>query len=704
MHYLDDLRIRTKALLPIAVAVLAMLTLSIMSGLQLSSFTTRSSEIIEKRDKALIDLLQAARHVNRSLNIPLRSVLYDGDDKLLRYADETLAESIDLVGSNLRDAAALIPERGVELEAIAARYQTIRDDLKKVLAQGKAVQSLMAGRDLTGKDLDILSDATRAMHRADEIATTLVDGVAAIVKQVSEENTKRANAMQAEADTAMKRLVAGGVLATLLALTLSLWIVSSKISAPLTRLATRMQAVANGDLDGEVEGVERRDEVGAMAQAVQVFRTNAIERQRIEQVAEQQREIAETERREAAAQRTQVADERAAAARREAEQLARASGEREALAAEQAHAMRHIGEAIRALADKNLTHRIDERLHEDYEPLRAEFNGALDQLSQAFVEVASAAESVNHGAQEITAATNDLARRTEQQATNIEESASSLNEITTTVHKTAAGAASARDSVVVARGDAAKGVEVINLTTEAMSRIEASAKKVTEIIGVIDEIAFQTNLLALNAGVEAARAGEAGRGFAVVASEVRALAQRAADAAKEVKELISASGQEVQHGVALVAQTGDALSQIGQTVIKIDEIVCTIANDAQSQASGLTEVNGSVRQVDKMTQQNAAMAEEATAASVSLSRESERLSRLVAQFAVSGARAESSPRADSNLRAELRRAAPHAFAGRQTEKPPVAESQPSRPLRVASGGRGAEAVAVAQDDDDWKSF
>ncbi|QLP97833.1 MAG: hypothetical protein HZY79_11225 [Rhodoblastus sp.] len=171
-------------------------------------------------------------------------------------------------------------------------------------------------------------------------------------------------------------------------------------------------------------------------------------------------------------------------------------------------------------------------------------------------------------------------------------------------------------------------------TTQAMSRIETSAKKVAEIIGVIDEIAFQTNLLALNAGVEAARAGDAGRGFAVVASEVRALAQRAADAAKEIKELISVSGQEVQYGVALVAETGDALTQIGKTVTRIDEIVSVIAVDAHAQANGLTEINKAVRQVDQMTQQNAALAEETTAASQNLSRESHRLSTLVAGFKV----------------------------------------------------------------------
>ena len=693
MFNLDNFRIRTKSLIPIAIAVLAILGVSIFSGMQLSAFAKRSAAIIDQRDKALVDLLQGARHINRALVIPLRSILYDSEDKLLKDANETLNASIKLVASELQDAAKLIPERGVELLALAGRFAELRDDLAAVMKYGKDVPSLTIGRSLSPTELDTIAEATQVMHRVDLKSNLLVDALAAIVKQVGVENSARAAALQADAELAMKLQVAGGLLATLLSAGLSIWIVSRKIAAPLARLASRMESVANGDLDSEIEGSGRRDEVGEMAAAVQVFRANAVERKRIEEMAQEQREIAESERRNAAAERTQAADERAAIARREAEQMTLISSEREAVAAEQARAMLHIGDAIRALASKNLVHRIVEPLHADYEPLRNEFNAALDQLEQAFIEVASAANSVNHGAMEITAATKDLAQRTDQQASNIEESAASLDEITTTVHKTAGGATAARDSVVAARADAAKGAEVINMTTQAMSRIEASARKVTEIIGVIDEIAFQTNLLALNAGVEAARAGDAGRGFAVVASEVRALAQRAAGAAKEIKELISASGQEVQHGVALVAQTGGALSKIGQTVIEIDEIVRAIANDAKSQAGGLTEINGAVRQIDKMTQQNAAMAEEATAATMSLSRESERLTSLVQQFAVADGRG-------PDLRDQLRRAAPHAFAG-AAGRGSAPDAPSGRPLRVASGGRRAEAVAAG---DDWKAF
>lgn len=234
-------------------------------------------------------------------------------------------------------------------------------------------------------------------------------------------------------------------------------------------------------------------------------------------------------------------------------------------------------------------------------------------------------------------AAGDLSRRTEHQASSLEETAAALDQITATVNKAASSAAHAREIVTEARRDAETSGNVVNKAVVAMGEIEKSSQQINQIIGVIDEIAFQTNLLALNAGVEAARAGDAGRGFAVVASEVRALAQRSAEAAKEIKALISTSTAQVGEGVELVAQTGQSLGRIITKVADIDSAVSDIAAGAREQSSGLQEVNTAVNEMDKVTQQNAAMAEQATAASKSVADETDRLTTLVGKFKVGAA-------------------------------------------------------------------
>ena len=259
---------------------------------------------------------------------------------------------------------------------------------------------------------------------------------------------------------------------------------------------------------------------------------------------------------------------------------------------------------------------------------------SAEKLQQVMVSVAANTQAIRSGTREISVAADDLSRRTEQQAASLEETAAALGEITATVRKTAEGATHARQVVSTAKHDAEKGSDVVRQAMTAMSGIEKSSQRIGQIIGVIDEIAFQADLLALNAGVEAARAGDAGRGFAVVASEVRALAQRSAEAAKEIEAFISASTGQVEQGVDLVAETGKALERIFTQVAEIDTIVSQIATSAQDQAVGLQEVNTAVSQMDQVTQQNAAMVEESTTASHTLSHETEELTRILGRFQV----------------------------------------------------------------------
>ena len=289
---------------------------------------------------------------------------------------------------------------------------------------------------------------------------------------------------------------------------------------------------------------------------------------------------------------------------------------------------------LQRLAAGDLLCRIDDRFDADFEKLRTDFNDTAETLQQALLKVSENASAMTRGAAEIGAAADDLSRRTEQQAASLEETAAALDEITATVRKSADGATHAHEVVAAAKAGAEQSGRVVRQAVEAMGGIERSSREISQIIGVIDEIAFQTNLLALNAGVEAARAGDAGRGFAVVASEVRALAQRSAEAAKEIKGLISTSGAQVQQGVAFVGQTGEALSRLGVQVAEIDGIVGEIAASAREQAVGLDQVNTAVNQMDQVTQQNAAMVEQSTAASHALAGEADALNRLISGFQV----------------------------------------------------------------------
>lgn len=312
--------------------------------------------------------------------------------------------------------------------------------------------------------------------------------------------------------------------------------------------------------------------------------------------------------------------------------IERAELEQQRMSQAQGEVVNALRSGLGQLADGVLTAEVTDQFDADYEQLRSDFNLAASNLCQAMLGVVSNADNIRSEATDISTAAEDLSHRTEKQAATLEETAAALDQITSSVRS--AAEASERTNVVVntAKESAETSSLVVNEAVAAMGEIETSSDKITKIISVIDDIAFQTNLLALNAGVEAARAGEAGRGFAVVASEVRALAQRSSDAAHEINHLISASGQHVKRGAELVSQTGDELQKIIRSVADISHHVGEIAVSAKEQASGLAEINTSVNELDKFTQQNAAMFEETTAASHALTQGAEALSSVVSRF------------------------------------------------------------------------
>jgi methyl-accepting chemotaxis protein len=295
-----------------------------------------------------------------------------------------------------------------------------------------------------------------------------------------------------------------------------------------------------------------------------------------------------------------------------------------------------LGLALERLAAGDLTSRIDEEFTGRYAKLRVDFNEAVGRLRDAMSTISATTDGIDNGADEISHAASNLSRRTEHQAASLEETAAALDEVTATVRKATQGAVDARQAAEDASGEAERSGAIVTETNAAMGAIERSSSEISQIIGVIDEIAFQTNLLALNAGVEAARAGEAGRGFAVVASEVRALAQRSAEAAKEIKGLIGASSEHVKRGVVLVGQTGDTLQRIFERVAGVNSLVGEIAASAREQSTALVEVNTAINQMDQVTQQNAAMVEETTAATMALKNEASELARMVGRFRIAG--------------------------------------------------------------------
>ncbi|MGF0538060.1 methyl-accepting chemotaxis protein [Agrobacterium sp. ES01] len=385
----------------------------------------------------------------------------------------------------------------------------------------------------------------------------------------------------------------------------------ASVTRPIQRLKSAMADIAEERVDADIIDADRKDEIGGMAKALLVLRDSVRERIQLRSRQSQQQQALDAER-------------------QGNERVLRTSAER------QEHAIRELGDALERLASGDLTAQIGD-LGADYEKLRCDFNAAVSSLQTIMTGINNSSHVVSESATGISEATGNLSRRTEQQAAALEQTAAALDEITATVKTSSDRANEARDMVNETKDSANRSGEIVRNAVEAMSRIESSSDKITQIIGVIDEIAFQTNLLALNAGVEAARAGEAGRGFAVVAQEVRELAQRSANAAKEIKTLISASANEVETGVKLVRSTGDALVDIETLVNKVNDHVHTIATAAREQSTGLQEINSSVNHMDQMTQQNAAMVEETTAAGQTLAHEAAQLRELLSRFNLAAA-------------------------------------------------------------------
>ncbi|MBY5368832.1 HAMP domain-containing protein [Rhizobium leguminosarum] len=567
----------------------------------------------------------------------------------------------------MKQALALVPSRKPAIDEIQAGIDEIETLATKIIEQSKAKDGAGAQANVALINAKLNALTPKMIANNDAMMAMLTDGGDALSASVNER--------------IVFCLVLIGI-AVLAAVGFSVVVAQTGIAGPMTQLRQRMTRLAEGDTTSDVSGLDRGDEVGQMAKAVSVFRDNAIERARIEARAETDRDVSDSERRDREAQKA-----------REAAELDRA--------------VTALGDGLRRLAAGDLASHIAEPFVAHLDALREDFNNSVEKLNETLHTVGANARAIGAGANEIRSSADQLSQRTEQQSASVEETAAALEEITTTVRDAAKRAEEASQLVARTRLGAEKSGEVVRKAVSAMQQIEKSSGEISNIIGVIDDIAFQTNLLALNAGVEAARAGDAGKGFAVVAQEVRELAQRSAKAAKEIKALISTSGTHVQTGVSLVGETGKALDAIVQEVQEINQHVHAIAEASREQSIGLQEINTAVNTMDQGTQQNAAMVEESTAASHNLATEAAALNNLLGQFRLTGTGGftTSVPIATAAPRAAARpaaRAAPIRVAREGAARP---AASPARALgQKIANAFGAGSSKSPSQDPDWTEF
>ena len=605
----ENIKIGVKAMAPLALMALMVLAMVAFSSQRLSAISAAADEIISKRDRASTLVARASRKISYLPFDVLAQLDYDDDEPGAKAASADYKVISGRVTAMLDEAAQGLPDQAHEVAAFRDRFLDLFERSKAPYAIGRDSRGLKHAREMTAAEADALTRGVALAQDVDLEVRRLNDDMQVFNEGRMKANVEDAANLRLMARTTMWLLSVVGVLSVLGAALVGYLLMAFTIGRPFEAIVKKIQTLASGDLQVEIDGTRRRDEIGAIARAVEVFKCSAIER--------------ETAGREARARRAEVEAVRALA-QGEAEQNARRASD----------VVDKLEIGLSHLAEGDLTTRLDGDIAEAYARVSDNFNRTAEKLGEALATVIQKAEVIRAGSQRIHASADDLSQRTESQAASLEETSAALEELTITLKNTEESVTRSNEFVTRANQEAREGTAIARQTIEAMGAIASSSQQIGQIIVVIDEIAFQTNLLALNAGVEAARAGEAGRGFAVVASEVRALAQRSAGAAKEIKALITNSSRQVDSGVALVDATGKALERIIAEISELNETVSGISMGVREQVLALQEINEGVMQLDQITQENATMAREASEATGTLSNEAGELAGMVGRFKI----------------------------------------------------------------------
>ena len=618
---MNNLAIKNKLLVCFALLFGAMLVVGALSIWKLSALSETAQNLGVQRR----NMLEATKEIDTEMSayrVAEASHILSTQPDQVRRAEQDLSAARTKVDNSI---AYLKPRLVIpQMQALVAQFE-------HELSDYRAASERVIGFSRAQKNAEAL-----AQFRASRGVFNKVTATSDAMQDFQSKVMDRLSAEAQDSYRFSRSVIVAAVIVTGLLIVVLLVTLVRAIATPLGSVTNVLGELGKGNLSVTVTASNRRDEVGALTIATQNLRDQLFAAERAK---EEQADVI----------------------------------------------VASIGTGLSQLAEGDLTARIDANLAGKFAPLQENFNRALEALQSAMAEVARATSGIHTGSSEIRQASDDLSRRTEQQAASLEETAAAMNQITATVKQTAADASQANNQVAATRSDAEESRKIVRKAVEAMGGIERSSSEISEIISVIDGIAFQTNLLALNAGVEAARAGDAGKGFAVVASEVRALAQRSAEAAKDVKDRITASSEQVEAGVEMVGETGKALERIIGRIAGISELVEGIAHGADQQSVGLTQVNTAVTEMDGVTQQNAAMVEQATAAARSLAGEADELAQQIGRF---------------KLEAERRTRADHVASSATARMPERKSGSAKRGPALRTVGN----AALAADADDWSEF